>query len=305
MPTVSGTVTDAQGNTANWSASWTVSTGSTFKSFPGAKVKPIIGMSAPANLWDQRAAEVGPGLGARRIFADFTASGTDQSNLIESAIADGLLPVVSYKGNPTTAQLTAAANYLGSLGVPIAVLCWHEPRGDTALGSTTAAQQATWRSIQAKASPVFRAKSNLSFGCIVNGFLIDTNNGKTELMGWLPDADLNGNIYDWLGSDFYQTTPDQLGNTAHPWAGDRKRAFVAWLKGRGFGQYRMLCGEYNGWIGAAVADAGEAVLSDPVWWLSCVFNSVGGAKGEPLTHDPTYGDRLGAFQDTLADPRKA
>lgn len=304
------TVTDSAVPALTAVAQTTVSlqvTTPTLRNFPGLLTKPRVGMSAPANLWSTRVNEVGPGLLARRIFADHTSGGTDQSGLIEDALADGMLPIVSYKGIPSNAQVTAAANYLGSLGEPIAVLSWHEPRNDTALGSTIAAQQTQWLALQHQASPIFKAKSNLSYGPIANGFLVSTANGRTELLGWLPNAELNDpDLWDWIGVDQYQAGPDVLGNTNRPWAGDRIRDWANWLHNtRGHPEYRMLIGEYNGWTGASVADAGEALLSDPTWWCFCVFNSVGGAKGEPLTHDPQYGDRLGAFQGTLNDPRAA
>ena len=58
-------------------------------------------------------------------------------------------------------------------------------------------------------------------------------------------------------------------------------------------------GEYNGYSAATIGAAGEALMSTPNVWFGCLWNSTGG-KGLTLT-----GDRLAAFQATLADPRSA
>ena len=61
----------------------------------------------------------------------------------------------------------------------------------------------------------------------------------------------------------------------------------------------MGVGEYNGYSAETIAEAGEALLSTPNVWFGCMWNSTGG-KGATLT-----GDRLAAFQETLADSRAA
>ena len=58
-------------------------------------------------------------------------------------------------------------------------------------------------------------------------------------------------------------------------------------------------GEYNGYSAETIAAAGEALMSTPNVWFGCLWNSTGG-KGLALT-----GDRLDAFQRTLADSRSA
>ena len=56
-------------------------------------------------------------------------------------------------------------------------------------------------------------------------------------------------------------------------------------------------GEYNGFSAETIASAGEALLSTPNVWFGCLWNSTGD-KDCALT-----GDRLAAFQATLADSR--
>ena len=58
----------------------------------------VIGMSAPANLWDQRVKDVGAcGLEARRVFASLESNGKSQSTLIQRAVSAGMMPVIPYK----------------------------------------------------------------------------------------------------------------------------------------------------------------------------------------------------------------
>ena len=71
---------------------------------------------------------------------------------------------------------------------------------------------------------------------------------------------------------------------------------MAYLAARGF-SLPLGVGEYNGYSATSIADAGEALLSTSNVWFGCVWNSTG-EKGYTLE-----GDRLTAFQRTLADPR--
>jgi hypothetical protein len=313
MPTVTVTVTDASGNvSAPASASWTVGASSPYKPFPGGVgTKVRMGMRTPDSERIARVAEVEAApatrqLTAWRIFVEDGGwtSPSVEGDIIDWAISQGMLPVITYKNvNPSTTLQNQTADYLQSKGVPIAVGRWHEPRGDTALGSSTSAQQTTWRNMQAVSSPIFRARSNLSFGPIANGFLISTANGRTELEGWLPDADLAGSLYDWIGADFYQAAPDSVPSLATPWPGERMRDFAEWLDDRGFPDHRLLVGEFNGNHGNVLDDACEALLESDRYWLGMLFNSTTGNKGIVLTHDSNASDRLLAFQQGISDPR--
>jgi hypothetical protein len=114
---------------------------------------------------------------------------------------------------------------------------------------------------------------------------------------------LAGDIYDWVGADFYQAAPDSVPSLADPWPGERMREFADWLDQRGFPQHRLLCGEFNGNHGDVIDDACEALLEDPRWFAGMLFNSFTGNKGIVLTHDTNAGDRLGAFQAGISDSR--
>ena len=116
---------------------------------------PLIGMSAPADLWDVRASEVGVGVAARRIFADLASGATSQIRTIERAHADGMLPVVSYKvggdidgavSGKFNAVAEQAATRLASYGLPTAVTFWHEPNPDVSGAQYVAASKPLCRS---------------------------------------------------------------------------------------------------------------------------------------------------------------
>lgn len=288
---------DGQGNVRSGTGSITTST-------PATALK-IIGMSAPANLWDQRVAEVGAaGLTARRIFADLTSNGRDQESLIDDAVADGLMPVVSYKlprdGNGdyriTDALagvfdpwVNALGNFLDSLGVQVAVIFHHEPRGDLSPSDFVA--------LNKRFTPLVRKSADIRVGCFINGFLLDGSaSAKAEFASYSDMALLN--LWDWFGIDAYHggtpTDPDPVKTP-----GSRIRLTADWLAARGLPDKPVGIGEYNGYTAAAIADAGEALLSEPSVWFGNVWNAQG------TTSTPLTGDRLTAFKATKADPRAA
>lgn len=268
---------------------------------PAAGLK-TIGMSAPSSLWSQRLAEVGPaGVKARRIFADLTSTGQDQASLIGAAVSAGMLPVVSYKlpvsggayritealAGSFDAWVNSLGNYLDGLNVPVAAVFHHEPRGDL-----TPAQ---FIALNKRYTPLVRKSSDIKVGCFLNGFLLDGSSSAQAEFASYTDATLL-NLWDWFGIDAYHagtiTDPDPVKTP-----GARIRLTCEWLQARGLPDKPVGIGEYNGHTAAAVADAGEASLSEAQVWFSCVWNSDGGSFS-PLT-----GTRLTAFQATKADPR--
>jgi hypothetical protein len=249
-------------------------------------------MSAPSSAWDQRVAEVGPGLAARRIFADLSAGSTSQIRLVEEAHAAGLLPVISYKvGGDIAGAVNGAYNSvadqaaarLASYGLPTAVTFWHEPNPDITAAQYVAASK--------QLLPIFK-RGQLKVGPILNGWLLD--NKLSTFASYAPDEMFA--IWDWFGIDTYESgTMDAPGPTK---PADRIPAMAKFLSSRGH-NIPMGVGEYNGYSADTIAAAGEALLSTPNVWFGCVWNSSGG-KGVPLS-----GDRLTAFQATLADARSA
>lgn len=296
-PTVSGTVTDQQGNATSWSASWAVTD-------PTPKVS--IGMSAPANIWDQRLAEVGAaGITSRRIFADLTSTGRDQQSLVDEAVAAGMRPVLSYKlprlpadqgGGYRISEALAGTfdGWVNSLGIflasknaPIEVTFHHEPRGDLS--------PAQFIALQKRYIPLVRKSANIECGIFLNGWLLDgSTSAKAEFASYT-DSDLL-DMLDWFGIDAYhEGTPEAPNATKTP--GNRIRLTRAWLDARGRQSMPIGIGEYNGHTAAAVADAGEAALSVGGMRFCCVWNSTAGE------YIPLSSSRLAAFQTTKADPR--
>jgi hypothetical protein len=252
----------------------------------------LIGMSAPADVWSERISEVGPGVAARRIFADLSAGATSQIKLVEEAHHAGMLPVISYKVGGDVAGAVAgrynsvaeqAATKLASYGLPTAVAFWHEPNPDM----TGAQYAAASRQIL----PMFQ-RGELRVGPILNGWLLD--NRQDEFASYCPD-ELFG-LWDWFGIDTYESgTMDNPGDNK---PADRIPALKSFLRARGH-DLPLGVGEYNGYSAETISAAGDALLSARNVWFGCLWNSSGG-KGVPLS-----GDRLDAFRQTLADPRSA
>lgn len=253
----------------------------------------LIGMSAPASVWDERVRSVGAGLGARRIFADLADGPDSQIRLVEDAHAAGMLPVISYKvggdiagaaRGDFNATAKAAAARLASYGRATAVSFWHEPYGDMSGAQYTAASK--------QLLPAFR-RGRLKVGPILNGWLLD--NQRATLTQFCPDELFR--LWDWFGIDTYESGTMQEPGDHQP--ADRIPALSAYLKSRGHGHLPIGVGEYNGYSAASIRNAGEALFTTPNVWFGCLWNSTGG-RGWELS-----GDRLTAFQKTLADRRRA
>lgn len=267
---------------------------------PGTGLKPVIrrrtpliGMSAPADQWALRCREVGNGLTARRIFADLASGPSSQIRLVEEAHAAGQLPVISYKvGNDVTGAVAGdfnevarqAAARLASYGKPTAVTFWHEPHGDVTPEDHVAASK--------QILPEFK-RGRLRVGPLLNGWLLDRQ--VPTFASYAPDEMFS--IWDWFGIDTYESGSLEEPGDSKP--ASRVRAARKFLKSRGQ-QHPLGIGEYNGFSGGTIADAGEALLSTRDVWFGCMWNSNGSGKGYVLE-----GERLTAFQDTLADPRSA
>jgi hypothetical protein len=251
---------------------------------------PLIGMSSPASVWNQRVNAVGPGLASRRIFADLGSGATSQLKLVEQALAAGMLPVISYKvggdaagaaSGKFNAVAAQAAAKLAAYDRNIAVTFWHEPHGDMTPAQYVAASK--------QILPAFK-RGKLRVGPILNGWLLD--NQQATFGSYSPDGLFD--LWDWFGIDTYESGTMQSPGSRKP--ADRIPALKKYLSGRGF-DLPLGVGEYNGYSAKSIADVGEALMSTPNVWFGCVWNSTGG-KGWELT-----GDRLAAFKGTLADSR--
>jgi len=209
---------------------------------------------------------------------------------VEAAHAAGMLPVISYKLGGDVARGAAggfndvaeqAAARLESFGRPTAVTVWHEPYNDI-----SAAQYAA---ISRQLLPLFK-RGELRVGPLLNGFLLD--NQRDAFAAFCPD-DLFA-IWDYFGIDTYESgTMDDPGARK---PAERIPAAAEFVRSRGF-DLPLGVGEYNGWSGATIEAAGEAMLSTPNVWFGCLRNATEN-KGVTLS-----GERLAAFRRTLADPR--
>lgn len=253
---------------------------------------PFIGMNAPADLWDRRAAEVGVALGARRIFADLATGASSQIKLVEQAHADGMLPVISYKvGGDVSGAIagrydavaTAAAAQLASYGLPTAVTVWHEPYKDM-----TGAQ---YTAMSRRLLSIFR-RDEVKVGPILNGWLLDDRIDEFEQFC----AEELFGIWQYVAIDTYEAGTLLSPGAARP--ASRIPALAAYLRSRGH-DLPIGVGEYNGYSYSSLLEVGEALFTTPNVWFGCVWNN-SAEISEVLT-----GDRLRAFRETAADPRAA
>jgi hypothetical protein len=262
---------------------------------PGGTPPPAstyVGMSAPADAWDQRAAAVGAGIAARRIYADLAAGYLSQIKTVERAHADGMMPVISYKvGGDVAGAVNGAYNAvaeqaaakLASYGRPTAVSFWHEPNNDLSPADHVAASK--------QILPFFK-RGELRVGPILNGFLLD--NQVDKFAAFTPDEMFG--LWDYVGIDTYEGGTAENPGPRKP--ADRIYALRSYLTSRGY-DHPIGVGEYNGFSATTIAAAGEALLGTPDVWFGILWNA---------TADVDWvlsGDRLAAFQQTLADPRAA
>jgi hypothetical protein len=254
---------------------------------------PLIGMSSPAGVWDERVKQVGPGLTARRIFADLGGGATSQLRLVEQAHAAGMLPVISYKvggdiegaaSGRYNAVAEQAAARLASYGRPTAVTFWHEPHGNMSAAQYVAAST--------QLLPFFK-RDKLRVGPLLNGWLLDRQ--RDAFASYCPDSLFE--IWDWMGIDTYESGTMEAPGDQKP--AERIPALRAFLKSRGHGKMPIGVGEYNGYSAESITNVAEALFNASNVWFGCMWNSTQG-KGLVLS-----GERLEAFRKTLADPRSA
>lgn len=253
----------------------------------------IIGMSSPADLWDERLEEVGPeGITARRIFAQLNSSGSDQMDLVADAVEAGQAVVFSFKvpsvANAIKGQydewVRSMCTKLDEFGEVSTVTFWHEPYGDM----SGADHVKVWE----RYLPIIQDHEFLKAGPILNGWLLDR---KVPDFTSYTNAALR-EAWDFIGIDTYEegdisTEPGDI------LPGDRVPKLEKWLQDNGIGDKPVVYGEYNGYSANSITKAGEAFLASPNTWAALMWNSTEG-KGYALT-----GDRLEAFKNTKADSR--
>jgi hypothetical protein len=201
-----------------------------------------------------------------------------------------MMPVISYKvpdvktlisGGYDT-WLKSTRTYLDSLNVPVTATFWHEPHGDM--------DPADFRAGSQKFLTLMKAP-DISVGPILNGWLLD--NKVSTFASYTSPSLLSQ--WDFVAVDSYQS-----GTAANP--GDKLPAraiplLAKWMDGQGFPTKPIALGEYNGHTAAAIAAAGEAILSTPEVWFGLAWNS------DTETYSPLTGDRLTQFKKTKSDTR--
>lgn len=267
----------------------------------------LIGMTTARTAgdaeWDARVAEVGGpcGLETRRVYAELSPSGTDKGPLIENILADGMIPVISYKlpalatndapqrlvNGEYDAWLRATNTYLSGLDANLTVTYWHEPlRGDNADKGMT---PALFRAGSQKFLD-FIDSPTIAHGPILQGWPLDDPADHPEFASYTSAALLAQ--WDFFGVDSYQS-----GTVAAPGNLMPGRAITAvetWLDGQNQPDMPILLGEYNAFTGAALTSAEQQIFETPELWTAIVWNTNGtNGLGTILT-----GDRTSAFAAT-------
>ena len=204
-----------------------------------------------------------------------------------------MIPVVSYKvPNPTTLAnggydtwLATLRTQLNNLGAPVTATYWHEPHGDMDPAIFRAGSLKFFAAVD---SPT------IAIGPILNGWLLDR---RVNDFAAYTDANLLKK-WEFVGVDSYQegssTAPS---NTLLP---ARAVPLLAnWLDTQGVPDKKIVLGEYNGFTGPAITQAGEWILSTPELWIGNVWNV------DHTTFSVLTGTRLTAFKATKADYRAA
>lgn len=247
---------------------------------PAGRPRPLLGMSAPVNLWAERKAQVeatGGRLQARRLYSTgLTASLTQ----VKAAHAEGLLPVVSYKvgdwgdflaSRPQTG-LRDLASRLDALGKPTALCIHHEPdlqsnppsQGE----SGTADEFVTLNEI---AADILAPLANVQYAIIGNGWW-----WSAEARGF-DDAELDL----WLPASIRDRAEVIAGDDYSPQGGEpsvvKTRRRAEWARRVGY-TGSLGIGEFNGFKASDLVDVCNFVRDEPLFrggW-ALVWNSTGG-----------------------------
>lgn len=245
---------------------------------PPTTAAPLLGMSAPADVWGQRKREVeatGGKLQARRIFLGSLGAGL---SLVQAAHREGLLPVVSFKvgdwGDVAAGQsdnaLRTLADRLAALGKPVVIALHHEPDQKATpadIGEGGTAQE--FAAMQARALPILKSAPNVQVAVIMNGWWWDEKGGFTdaEIEAWLP-AHLRKQL-DVIAADDYSPAGGRPSVV-------KTRGRVEWAKRVGHVKATGV-GEFNGFVPSDLADLIAYAKTEPLFrggWL-LVWNSAG------------------------------
>lgn len=278
MPTHTWVARDKAGNQTSRTVSYDVSdqTPTTTRQ---------IGMSSPAGQWSTRLAEVGSqGITARRIFAQ-TLPDAGFRGLVQDAVDAGMNPVVSYKlPNFSTANLnngaydaliTAEANFLNSLGVPVYATIWHEPSPDVS--------GPNFQAIHRRLGPLLK-RPRVKVGPILNTWVLDNVNNHPQFDGYIADDLIADGTWEFFGYDSYQS--GQRPSEGTPGNNDlstRMATINSKVAAHGGADLPQVIGEYNAYELDNLQAIQNTILANDRIVIACCFNSDVGSKGLVLT----------------------
>lgn len=253
------------------------------------------GMSAPAEAWDQRLAEVGgkEHIKFRRIFYQ----GFDSNfKLVERSIQDGMVPIISFKVTPYSwrqvadgaadAAMRSMVAKLNAIPGEKFVALHHEPAKDGTAKD--------WSDMQVHALPIIKsAGTNIKVGVIGNGWWwSNQKNGYTDAeIATYVTKDVIA-VSDVIAADTYQTDAGGEG------PGPKIKNMGAWARRVG-GVKALGVGEFNGIEANKITEGMNAVKSEPLVAWACLWNHDIGNFAKILS-----GDRLEAFKVGLATPNQ-
>ena len=241
-------------------------------------------MSAPADKWNERLAQVGSShIKFRRIFLqDFD----DSLTKVSEAINAGMTPIISWKtGSYSWAQVAAGSadsklnslvTKLNAISGPKFLAIHHEPAGDGSASDYVA--------MQLHALPILKTANNVTVGVIGNGWWWSARSqgySDAEIAQWIPSS--LKSVCDVIAADTYQD--EQLNEDGSV----KASRLAAWAKRTG-GVNALGIGEFNGFTASSITNVMNVVKAEPLFKWALVWNSGPSGLGTPLE-----GDRLQAF----------
>lgn len=288
----------------------------------------LIGMSSEGaqSIWDSRRATIEAGAGGGKIrayrifFSDDTFS--SQRSLVQSQVAQGVYPVMSFKlpTGVTWAQaaagqidplLASTHTWLASLNAEVFVCLHHEPGtgNNPTLGENgTPVDHAN---MDIHCLPILKGGlSRIKVGIIGNGYWFNASNkagfaSDAQLNAWMPPAWRA--IADVAAFDTYQSGADY--SSRGPDITLYNKAMVAWAARTG-GINGLGVGEFNAFDPQLFTNLLAYVATQPLYRWICLWNTIhpnsrAGYLGQPgfdpdPTGPPPPNGRLLAFQAALA-----
>ena len=251
------------------------------------------GMSAPANLWDERLTQVGAShINYRRIFYK---SFDDSLTKVSEALKAGMTPVISWKtgsyswsqvaNGSADSKLNSLVTRLNAIPGKKVLVVHHEPAGD--------GTAADYVAMQKRALPILKKANQASVGIIGNGWWWSARSqgySDAELAQWIPNS--LKSICDVIAADTYQ-------DSGLVEDGSVKAArLAAWAKRTG-GVKALGIGEFNGYTASSITNVMNVVKKEALFKWALVWNSGTSGMGTPLE-----GARLQAFIKGKSTPNQ-